>query len=126
MQSLRDSKKTNDVDLWQQAHRLALVAYRVTGEFPVGEHDALATYIRRAATSVPAAVADGFGRANERDLKRRLSSAQGAVSEVFALCLLARDLGIVSLETFDVLHGEARRVSMALSERQTPSATRAA
>lgn len=126
MQAPRALQHSDDIDLWQRAHRLALLAYRVTGEFPVGEHESLAGHIRRAATTVPAAVADGFGRANARDMKRRLSSAQGAVSELFALCLLSRDLGLVSIESFDVLHLEAREVSSALSERQSVRASRAA
>ena len=39
--------------VWQKAHELALLIYRLTDKFPMHERYALATQIRRAALSIP-------------------------------------------------------------------------
>ena len=51
-----------DLEVWQLAKRLTVMAYKLTGSFPEREIFGLSNQIRRAATSVPGNIAEGFGR----------------------------------------------------------------
>jgi four helix bundle protein len=53
--------------VWQSAHRLVLLVYRLTSTFPREEQYALTSQIRRASVSVSSNVAEGFGRQHSRD-----------------------------------------------------------
>jgi four helix bundle protein len=52
--------------------------------------------LRRCSSSVPAKIAEGFGRATTRELLRCLQIARGELEETRYFVLLSRDLGDVS------------------------------
>jgi four helix bundle protein len=51
-----------DLRVWQEAMDLAEVCYRLTAGFPREEAYGLTSQIRRAAISIPANIAEGYGR----------------------------------------------------------------
>jgi four helix bundle protein len=81
--------------VWQRAHELALLTYRLTKTLPDTERFGLTDQIRRAAVAIPANIAEGHGRAKETEFRPFLSVALGSLSELQALMLLARDLHYV-------------------------------
>jgi len=50
-----------DLLVWQKALNLAVDCYNITRKFPSDELYALTSQVRRAATSVPANIAEGKG-----------------------------------------------------------------
>ena len=85
---LRDYR---DLVAWQEAMRLARACHLLARGLPIWERYALASQIRRAATSVPANIAEGNGRFSRADYLRHLSIANGSLRELETLLLLARD-----------------------------------
>lgn len=77
---------------WQAAHALALRVYALSGSWPLSERFGLCSQVRRAAVSVVANLAEGTAKRGRGELRRYLDIANGSVSEVNALLLLARDL----------------------------------
>src|SRR4051812_14581883 len=63
-----------DLLIWRQAMNLAADIYRLTRSWPKEELYGLTSQARRAATSVPANIAEGYGRPN-RGPERRVISA---------------------------------------------------
>ena len=64
--------------VWQKSMDLVETSYKLSARLPMDERFGLISQIRRAATSVPANIAEGFGRWNARDFARfaAIASAQ--------------------------------------------------
>ena len=56
-----------DLDVWQRAMTLAEKAYTITALFPKSEMFGLTNQIRRASSSVPANIAEGWARHNNNE-----------------------------------------------------------
>jgi four helix bundle protein len=67
--------------VWQESVELVMVSYKLSALFPAEERFGLISQIRRAATSVPANIAEGFRRWNARDFARFLAIASGSLRE---------------------------------------------
>ena len=94
-----------ELKVWQKAHQLTLAVYRATGGFPRGELYGLTSQVRRAASSVPANIAEGFSTRGRSDKARFMNTAQGSLEELRYYFILARDLGYLrgkAAETPDV------------------------
>jgi len=79
-----------DLRVWREAMLLAEEAYRLTKSFPRDELFGLTSQIRRAAASVPANIAEGYGRENTGNYIQFLRIAQGSCKEVETHALLAQ------------------------------------
>ena len=62
-------RRFEDLEVFQRAYRLSLEIHRESLKFPEIEQRALGDQIRRASKSIPANIAEGFG-------KQRLSAAE--------------------------------------------------
>jgi four helix bundle protein len=84
--------------VWQRAHQLALLVYKMTDGFPKSEIYGLTSQVRRAAVSVSANIAEGYGYGPGREGQtgRYLSIAQGSLSEVEYYLILSLDLEFIN------------------------------
>ena len=89
--------------VWQKAHALVLDVYRTTQRFPREEAHGLTAQLRRAAVSIAANIAEGCGRAGDREFARFLRMALGSASELEYHCLLAHDLAFLTDGDFNRL-----------------------
>jgi four helix bundle protein len=87
-----------DLMVWQQAMDLAVSIYEATRTWPKDELYGLTTQVRRAATSVPANIAEGYGRESRATYQQFLRIAQGSLKELETHLLIAQRIGIVSSE----------------------------
>ena len=67
---------------WQAGMDLLVESYRVAARLPPIERYGLASQIRRAATSIPANIAEGHGRVARGDFLYFLSIAGGSLREL--------------------------------------------
>ena len=81
------------LDAWKEGHKLALLIYEETKSFPREEKYGLIDQLRRAAVSITANIAEGFGRYHYADKIRFYYQARGSVKEVQNFIFLAKDLG---------------------------------
>ena len=91
-------KSFQDLVVWQEAHTLTLEVYKLTAKFPAAEKFGIVSQLRRSSSSVPANIAEGFGRATTRELLRCLQIARGELEETRYFVLLSRDLGYVTTQ----------------------------
>ena len=93
---------------------LAESCYRLTRDFPKEEVFGMSSQIRRAAASVPANIAEGYGRENTRTFVQYLRIAQGSLKEVETHLLLAQRVGIVAQTNIDALMGQCEAIGKML------------
>jgi four helix bundle protein len=94
-------KSLEDLTVWQEAHKLTLAIYKLTVRFPGAEKYGIVSQLRRSSSSVPANIAEGFGRATTRELLRCLQIARGELEETRYFILLSRDLGYVTPKDYE-------------------------
>ena len=75
-------KSYRDLDVWQEAMKLAELCYERTAGFPSREMYGLVSQIRRAAVSVPSNIAEGHSRRTLQAYLNHLSIALGSQSEL--------------------------------------------
>jgi four helix bundle protein len=85
-------KNFRDLVVWEKAHRLTLVSYKISATFPREETYGLTSQIRRCAASIAANIAEGCGRRGNGEFGRFLTIAAGSASELEYHYLLAHDL----------------------------------
>ena len=66
------ARNFRDLVVWQKAHQFVLAVYRLTESFPEREKFGLSHQIRRAAVSIPANIAEGFGKRSQAEKARFL------------------------------------------------------
>ncbi|MER8593352.1 four helix bundle protein [Mesorhizobium sp. M1182] len=98
-----------DLIVWQQAMDLTVAIYQVTTTWPKDEIYGLTGQVRRAATSVPANIAEGYGRESRASYQQFLRIAQGSLKELETHLLIAQRVGITSREAVESLmpHSES-------------------
>jgi four helix bundle protein len=84
------------LDVWKEAHKLVLMVYRITREFPNEEKFGLVTQMRRAAVSIPANIAEGFKRRGLQDKIRFYNTSEGSLEELKYFFVLSKDLAYIS------------------------------
>jgi four helix bundle protein len=85
-----------DLKVWEEAHQLVLNIYRITSEFPKEEIYGLTSQIRRASSSIPANIAEGFGRYSTKEYIQFLTIARGSLEEVNYFLFLSKDLQYIT------------------------------
>jgi four helix bundle protein len=71
-----------ELEVWKKSVGLALDVYKITNGFPSSEKFGLTAQMRRAATSVPANIAEGWGRGTTKEYIQFLLIARGSLMEV--------------------------------------------
>jgi len=92
--------------VWEKAHQLTMAVYHIT-TFPREQTYALASQMRRAASSIPSNIAEGCGRDGDAELSRFCSIARGSASELEYQILLARDLKLIQPKQYEQLSSQA-------------------
>ncbi|MCL0053246.1 four helix bundle protein [Dehalococcoidales bacterium] len=82
-----------DLEVWQIRHEMVISIYELTKSLPREEAFGLTSQIKRAALSVPANIAEGFGRYHYMDKAKFYLNARGSLYELKSHLLIAFDLG---------------------------------
>lgn len=89
-------KDFEDLEAWKQAIELAVLIYKLTGDFPSNELYALTSQMRRASSSISANLAEGYGRHGYKEKLQFYKIANGSLLEVKSFCYLSKRLEYIS------------------------------
>ena len=87
--------------VWQKSMDLVAEVYKVIRLLPLNEQYALSSQIRRAAGSVPANIAEGFGRWHKKEFVHFLLMANGSVKELETHLLVAVRIGFLKADRIE-------------------------
>jgi len=87
------SKEFTQLTVWQKAHWVRLEVYRMTETFPPTQIYRLTAPMQTASVSIPANIAEGFGRRHPRDKAKFYTIAEGSADELKDYLIFARDRG---------------------------------
>ena len=88
-------KDYKELVVWQKSIHLTTESYRITENFPKTETFGLRGQVRRAATSVPANIAEGWGRGSAREYIQFLTVARGSLLELETHLIVSEKLGFL-------------------------------
>lgn len=103
-----------DLNVWKEGHKLVVMVYKITKYFPKEETYSLTDQMRRAASSITANVAEGFGRQTYKEKVQFYYMAKGSLSELKNFILIAKDIGYLSIEQLGQLAEQANTVDQIL------------
>lgn len=103
-----------DLKVWNEAMDQAVDCYTVTKLFPRDETFGLVSQIRRASASVPANIAEGYGRENKGSCLQHLRIAQGSLKELETHVILAGRVGLLKAEAVQRVLESADRIGRML------------
>jgi four helix bundle protein len=95
---LRTIKSFEDLEVWQKGKTLTLRIYEIASYFPKDEVYGITSQIKRAALSVPANIAEGFGRYHFLDKAKFYLNARGSLYELKSHLLIAKELQFIKAE----------------------------
>ena len=106
---MEKEKIKNFIDLrtWQEAHKLVLMIYDSTKNFPKEEIYGLTSQIRRAAVSVTSNIAEGFSRFSYKEKIQFYYIANSSVTESQNQLIIAKDLGYLKQEEFNKIYNQS-------------------
>ncbi len=107
-------KSYRELIVWQKGTDLAVDCYRFSGSFPRSETYGLTSQIRRAAVSVPANIAEGYGRGSRKEYLQFLNVAQGSLKELETHAIIAERLSYTTRAQCDRILANADEIGRML------------
>ena len=104
-----------ELKVYQRSYKASMVIYKITQRFPSEEMYGLTSQIKRAATSIPLNIAEGYGRRDsEAEFKHFLRTAIGSCYEMKVLIEMSKDLGFISVTQYERLYNEYEEIAKML------------
>ncbi len=103
-----------DLEVWKEGMALAKDIYRNTANFPREELYGITSQMRRASVSIPANIAEGYGRETTGAFIQFLRIGQGSLKELETLTELSNQLDFLSVDAFESLNSRVVRLSKML------------
>lgn len=108
-------KNFTDLNVWKEGHKLVLMIYKTTKQFPHDELFGLTNQLRRAVVSITSNIAEGFSRYSYKEKSQFYSMALGSLTEVENQVIIAYDLKYISNQEFEDLAERIVTVSKLLN-----------
>lgn len=107
--------KFEDLPIYKDAHKLVLMIYKITKNFPREEAYGLSSQIRRSSSSVVANIIEGNSRGHKKEFLQFLYVAKGSLEETKYHLILAKDLNYVVNEFYEEIHTQCELVGKQLN-----------
>jgi four helix bundle protein len=104
-----------DLKVWQLARELRNQVYNLTQKFPAEEKFGLTSQVQRAAVSITANIAEGFGRYSYQENIQFCRTARGSAFEVRDHLITAEDQNYISASEQQDVTALAQRVIQTLN-----------
>ncbi len=104
-------KSFEDLPVWKNAKKLALLVYKITSDGNLSRDYGLKSQLQRSVISVSSNIAEGFDRGSKLEFIQFLYVARGSCAELRSQLFIAKDLGYIKSDEFKNLCDSAVNVS---------------
>jgi len=101
----------HDLEVWKKAMELVTDVYKITRTFAKEEIYGLTSQLRRASVSVPANIAEGWGRGTTREYIHFLRIARGSLLELETLMTISHNIGYVNAQIQEPILQKIQEIS---------------
>ena len=110
--------------VWQKSIDLAVKIYAATQSFPATEKFGIISQMRRAATSIPANIAEGQARRSTGEFLQSLGIARGSLAELETFTILSEKLGYLAPPSYESLLSDCAEINKMLHALMKSLSTR--
>ena len=104
-----------ELEVWQRAMDLAVECHAASDRFPRRQMFGLTSQLCRSSSSIPANIAEGQGRLNDKEFRYHAGVARGSLMESETHLTLALRLGYLEEHTYDALISRSSEVGRLLN-----------
>ena len=109
-------KSLETLNTWVKAKEFALRVYReIVPLLPTEEKWSMAQQIRRSANSIPANIAEGYGRFHYQDNIRFCYIARGSLEETLSHLVMCKELAYIPETTFTSIAGDGEKLTQLIN-----------
>lgn len=111
---MSEIKTFRDLKVWQKAHELVLLIYKITSTFPSHELYGIVSQMRRAVVSIASNIVEGFRRRSVNESIRFYNIADASLEELKYQLLVSFDLHYINEDVYKEAIALAEEVSKML------------
>ena len=100
---MSDINDFKDLRIWQKGITIAEKCYFLTLNFPKHELYGMVQQIRRSAASIPANIAEGYGRGYSQEYVRFLNIARGSINELETHLILSERVRLCEQKEIEII-----------------------
>ncbi len=116
METMSNDKGLETLQVWNKALAFTVdIQKQVLSSLPSEEKWGLCDQLRRSSQSIPANIAEGYGRYYYQDAVRFCYIARGSLEETFSHLSLASKLGYLSQDIFDKFNKDVQELRRMLN-----------
>ena len=104
-----------DLEIYKRSYKVALTIHERTKKFPETEKYDLTSQTRRCSKSIPANIAEGWGRQSNEEFKRFLRISLASCNEIQVHLSFCKDLEYISEEEYQNLSKEYDEIGRMLN-----------
>ena len=104
-----------DLEVWKKSVAITTKIYRLTSDFPNAERYGLSSQVRRAAVSVAANIAEGWGRGSVGEYIQSLTIARGSLMELETHLIVSCNLDLISSDALGAASDEIEEIGKMLN-----------
>jgi four helix bundle protein len=104
-----------ELDVWKKSVAFTTEIYQLTSGFPNTERYGLSSQVRRAAVSIPANIAEGWGRGSVGEYIQFLTVARGSLMELETHLIVSCNLRFISSEALGAGSREIEEIGKMLN-----------
>ena len=104
-------KSYKDLIAWQKGIDLVTAVYKILEKFPKEEKFGLISQISRSCTSIPANIAEGWGRDSDQNFIYYLKIAKGSLYELETHLIISKNINYIAEKTLKDLQIKIEEIS---------------
>lgn len=104
-----------ELQVWQKSIDLVTITYQITKKLPIEERFGLTSQIQRAVTSIPANIAEGWGRGSTKEYIYHLRIARGSLMELETHLIVSQRLNYIDSIILNQLQKEIESIGRMLN-----------